>query len=167
MLRNAEYVMTRINDPLRLAKPAQVGVDITVHNIKRIEGVTTIYKDGSREAPLIIDLEPSTDVFDTPNEDIYWFLYPGAYLVEFDQGLLNLAKDEFAYIIQRSSLNRSGVRLVGSIYDPGFGTDTLGATMYVIGPPIRIYQHARVAQLLIGKAEESSLYDGQYQGRSN
>ena len=163
MYRNSEYVMSKIDDPKGLAKPAQVGVDLTVNNILRIRGATVIPREGKTMLGGFGEVKWSEGVEGTI------LLEPGvAYGVEFDQGLKELSNNETAFIMQRSSLNRSGVQLQGSVYDPGFHTTTLGATIYVY-VPIVIERHARLAQLLITTSEEVAqvnLYSGQFQGKS-
>lgn len=162
MYRNSEYVITKLRDPSGLAKPAQIGVDLTVKRILKIRGATVIPRNGKTMLGGYGEVKWS----EPDGGTIY--LEPGmAYGVEFDQGLKALSEDETAFIVQRSSLNRSGVQLQGSVYDPGFETDTLGATIYVY-VPIVVEKHARLAQLLITTSEAvkvSQLYSGQFQGK--
>lgn len=156
MKRNATYIMTKLLDSQGLAKPAQVGVDLTLKDLKRIVGNASIGEKTEQG-----------DTLPCYNYNDGWFqLLPGAYAVTFDQGLKTLDADEHAYIEQRSSLNRNGSRLAGSIYDPGYGCENLGATLYV-AVPISIQEHARVAQLLIEMNEpvaSDQQYAGQYKG---
>lgn len=154
--------MSKIYDPKGLAQQAQIGVDLTVNNILRIRGATVIPREGPTMLGGYGEVKWSLGVEGT----IY--LEPGvAYGVEFDQGLLELSSEESAFIIQRSSLNRSGVQLQGSVYDPGFSSDNLGATIYV-HVPIVIERHARLAQLLITTNEAvAQLYSGQFQNQGN
>lgn len=182
MKRNSEYIMSKLYDPLHRAKPAQVGVDLTVASVRPIyPGFTEKlggdicnkkivgYLDASGKmhmSPNIYGVAP-LEIF--RNEDgsltTMWRLQPGVYAVEFDQGLQPLAADENAYIIQRSSLNRVGTRIEGSIFDPGFTTETLGATMFV-WQPICIEPGARVAQITIETNEPTdNMYNGTWQNK--
>lgn len=166
MKRNAKYIMGKIIDEHQLAKPAQVGVDITVDSIAKIHGgasISDITIHGRVEVLAPQEFKDESNPF-VPIEA--WMLEPGVYAVKFDQGLNGLAADENASIVQRSSLNRNGVRVQGSIYDPGYGCAALGATLYA-AVPIVIHRHARIAQLIIETnepVEEKELYNGQYQG---
>jgi len=146
--------MSKIIDEKGLARPQQVGVDLTVKYIAQLVGGAMINESTQHGNQL--------EIF--PYEG-YYDLLPGAYSVTFDQGLKALDADEHAYVEQRSSLNRNGSRLQGSVYDPGYFTPNLGATLYV-GVPIKIAEHARVAQLLIELNEPATLYAGQYQGEA-
>jgi deoxycytidine triphosphate deaminase len=168
MKRNAHYILSKIKDPLKLAKPAQVGVDLTVESISAILGNAIIREDTIHGG--FQELSPQTVHLDEGNPfrtDDVWMLPPGAYAITFDQGLSSpLSSTENASITQRSSLNRNGVRVQGSIYDPGFVCDKLGATLYA-AVPITIRKHARIAQLVIEENEPvaaEALYAGQYQG---
>lgn len=168
MKRNAKYIMGKIIDEHQLAKPAQVGVDITVDSIAKIHGgasISDITIHGRVEVLAPQEFKDESNPF-VPIEIEAWMLEPGVYAVKFDQGLNGLAADENASIVQRSSLNRNGVRVQGSIYDPGYGCAALGATLYA-AVPIVIHRHARIAQLIIETnepVEEKELYNGQYQG---
>ena len=147
--------MSKIIDKGGYAKPAQVGVDLTVDKVWKIANMSTLNEEGK------IDLAPYEKVDFAFGS---WDLQPGAYAIEFDQGLTKLSSTENATIVQRSSLNRAGVQVIGSVYDPGFETPVLGATMYV-HVPFRLYWHARIAQLLIDNNEPvDNLYEGRWQG---
>lgn len=162
MKRNSNYIMSKIIDEGGYAKPAQVGVDITVKEIAAITYMSALHRDGKIELAPYKPVDPYCSSLNP--EVAFWELQPGAYAVEFDQGLTKLSPTENATIVQRSSLNRAGVQVVGSVYDPGFETPNLGATMYV-HVPFRLYQHARIAQLLIDNNEPvDNLYDGRWQG---
>lgn len=184
MYRNSAYIMTRIIDPFHKAKPAQIGVDLTVAKIQHIyPGFTEKLSGDICNKKIVGYLDASGKMHMSPNiygvvpleivrnEDgavtSMWKLQPGVYAVEFEQGLLPLAVDENAYIIQRSSLNRVGTRIEGSIFDPGFTTETLGATMFV-WQPICIEPGARVAQITIATNEPAdNMYNGTWQGKGN
>lgn len=167
MYRNAEYIYdNRIIDIDEYSKKAQVGVDLTLNKVFRLHDYGIVRHDG-HPAGAKTSLPIYEELFPTEDKDgLYFWLSMGAYPVEFDQGLSKLSDTEVAYIIQRSSLNRCGCRLEGSIFDPGFETPVLGATLYVFNP-IKIYHRARVAQLVIENCEPvSNLYDGQFQLKS-
>jgi len=161
MLKNASYVITKLRDPDNLAKPAQVGVDLTVNRIYEIasgiRSAGTVYRETT-------ELAVQRELLWPEDQPIY--LSAGtAYAIEFDQGLDALEADETAFIIQRSSLNRNGCMLVGSVFDPGFYTEKLGATLYAFSS-LGIERHARLAQLLIAENESVlNKYNGQFQGK--
>jgi len=178
MIRDAQYVMGYIIDPQGLAKPAQVGVDITLNRVSRIisdnKGIGgRIYNDATAErmgmkARFATYDEVATvasDEYEGQTADVF-VLEPGVYSIEFDQGLDNLFSIDTAFIVQRSTIGRNGTMIRSSVYDPGFGTPAMGAIMYV-WQPIRIERHARVAQIVIQQSYPADVYDGTYQGAND
>jgi deoxycytidine triphosphate deaminase len=177
MLRNAQYVMGYIIDSNELAKPAQVGVDLTVNRISKIisdnkgEG-GRIYNDATVERAGVkarfaryeeCPLEQSEH--DGEMIELY-SLGPGVYSIEFDQGLRSLSANDTAFIIQRSTVGRNGSMIRSSVYDPGFSTPAMGAILYV-WEPIRIERHARVAQILVQENYTAEEYAGSYLGEND
>lgn len=187
MIRNADYVMSHIIDPTGRAKKAQVGVDLTLNKVSLIGSELTIMNDSStryEKCAIVYNDETSSsqaaksrfaqyreiEPTEMMNKDgvsfTAWKLEPGAYSIEFEQGLKALTAKETAEIFNRSSIGRNGVLIRSSIYDPGFETPKMGAIMIVV-TPIIIEKYTRVAQILISDSEETSLYDGQYQGKKD
>lgn len=181
MTFNSDYVMSKIIDPVNRAKKAQVGVDITVAKIEEIRPTTSELGHPSR---IFLDKNSklmNVDYREVSTIDSYWMAADGeeknnvyvlepnkAYAVTFEQGLEKLADNEWAEIIQRSSLNRAGVRVQGSVFDPGFGTDNLGATIYTSNNGINIPKGARIAQILIHECyDTTNPYNGRWQGKAN
>ena len=172
MIRNAEYVMALIIDPQGLAKPAQVGVDLTIKSINKIAGslVSSIMNVGAiyNDASLATGKKNSFNVYE-PIEIVeekdgrFFFLDRGTYSVEFDQGLYELPATNTAFIWQRSTLGRNGVIIRSSVFDPGFSTPNIGAILSV-GSAVIIEEHARIAQIVVHENEPASLYNGQYKG---
>jgi deoxycytidine triphosphate deaminase len=178
MIRNADYVMDNyIIDNEGLAKPAQVGVDLTLNKISSItsdirgEG-GIIYNDASAERTDIKALFAAYEELELREvehvgETIQVYdIAPGVYSIEFDQGLRQLSTEDTAFIVQRSTLGRNGAMIRSSVYDPGFETPAMGAILYVF-EPIRIEQHARVAQIVIHENYTAEEYEGSYQGESD
>ena len=75
-----------------------------------------------------------------------------------------LPEDVFATFTHRSSYNRKGILITGSIYDPGY-EGVVGCTIYNLsGLGIRISAGERIGQMVFFEADPASKYDGQYQG---
>ena len=116
MNRNSEYIFNeKILGDKDHAKKAQVGVDLSIVRIEKIEGEASFDKDSKlsgvkyKEAPFgfsgstkVYELEPMTN-----------------YAITFQQGLETLKDNEWGLIVQRSSFLRAGCRVVSSIWDPG------------------------------------------------
>lgn len=76
---------------------------------------------------------------------------------------VHLPLDVYATFIHRSSFNRKGVLITGSIYDPGY-SGRIGCTIYNLsGETLRIDNNERVGQMMFFKADPASGYSGQYQ----
>lgn len=185
MIKNANYVMSFILDPVGRAKKAQVGVDLTLGKVSKVGDYATFALPSSwwESAGIILSdekatgslrhakvakysvVEPLTE-FDGLSTFVAWHIEPGVYSIEFEQGLNPLPSNITAMIINRSSVGRSGGLIRSSIYDPGFTTPLMGALLYVF-TPIIIEEHARVAQIVFMENDEAALYDGQWQGEKD
>ena len=76
---------------------------------------------------------------------------------------VKLPSDVYATLTHRSTYNRKGVLIVGSIYDAGY-FGQVGCTIYnMSGEDLHIEKNTRVAQMLFFRANSVSDYNGQYQ----
>ena len=134
-------------------KFAQVGYDLSVKSISKLEGGGKVLKNKT------VVNELSEIEFD--KNDNGWWLEPGTYDIVCNEGCDILA-DTTAMVRQRSSLLRNGAIIASSIFDPGFYTDNIGTVM-IVTERIFIEQDARVAQMYFHENEPGELYDGQFQ----
>tara|TARA_A100001015_G_scaffold319920_1_gene444506 strand:- start:2537 stop:3028 length:492 start_codon:yes stop_codon:yes gene_type:complete len=136
--------------------PAQVGYDLSVQWIKRLDGSGKVLIKG-------------TEVNNLSNLPMYtlltgengWWLEPGTYDIEMNEGC-RIPANRTAMVRQRSSLLRNGAIIASSIFDPGFCTDSIGTVM-IVTKRIFIEKDARVAQMYFHENNEGDLYDGQFQ----
>ena len=137
-------------------KPAQVGYDLSIKSVSKLEGNGKVLKSGTQVNNL-------TPVDREEIEDGYygWWLEPGTYDVMCNEGC-NIAPNRTAMVRQRSSLLRNGAIIASSIFDPGFKTDNIGTVM-IVTKDIFIEQDARIAQMYFHENNEGELYDGQFQ----
>lgn len=76
--------------------------------------------------------------------------------------IVKLPKNVFALFIHRSSYNRKGILITGSVYDPGY-QGVAGCTVYNLsGDRITIPQNSRIGQMIFFKAKSASIYKGKY-----
>ena len=169
MNRNSQYIMTKIIDSTGHAKPAQVGVDLTIAKIEKILPGNAMFDINSKLIKGTVFYEEADYSIDNENGGIkYYHLKPNTnYAIEFEQGLKQLNDNEWGLIIQRSSLLRTGCHIVSSIWDPGFYTDTMGTTLFTGNTDVALPVGCRVAQLLIFDNEPAELYNGTWQGVAN
>lgn len=155
-----------IIDDLGTAKPAQIGVDLSIAKIEEIHGYAHFDENSKvhgityQEAPYkekdgvkLYYLEPRTD-----------------YAITLQQGIKPLRDNEWGIILQRSSFIRCGCHLVSSAWDPGFHTNSMGTTLTTGPIPVVVPVGTRVGQLIIFDCEEVSeedLYNGTWQGKAN
>ena len=170
MNRNSEYIFNeKILGDKDHAKKAQVGVDLSIARIEKIEGEASFDKNSKlsgvkyKEAPFgfsgstkVYELEPMTN-----------------YAITFQQGLETLKDNEWGLIVQRSSFLRAGCQVVSSIWDPGYGISAeegMGTTLLTGNIPLKVPVGTRIAQLLIFDCEpvtKENLYNGRWQGTNN
>lgn len=168
MNKNGCQIYTnKIIDEKAHAKPAQVGVDLSVAKIETIKGNNIYFDENSK----VHNIEYEEAPFDIEDGVKIYHLYANTnYAVEFEQGLRKLDSNEWGLMIQRSSLLRAGCHLVSSIWDPGFETSTMGSTLFTGNVGLDIPVGTRVAQILIfdnEPVEEENLYNGRWQKIAN
>ena len=141
-------------------KKAQVGIDLTVNNIKRIAG-GKLHKDETK-------LDPYQELPQSIDADgrIGWILISGhAYSVTFDQGI-QLGSIHTAFIRHRSSLLRMGWTCTSGVYDPSFYVDQMGAVI-MGNTNIFIEKGSRIAQIIVAENYEADKYCGQWLGSND
>lgn len=175
MLRNADYIYNNIlradeiNSTLKYCKKAQVGVDLSVRNFRKLStpGIILRAKSIVSETDLI-----EKNVFTGVYEKAFrgWYLVPGTYILELNEGCWFGPRDT-GLVVLRSSFNRSGCTIVSAVWDPGYTSvsgdiiNTMSVRFNVDGDyGIYIEENARVAQLIVFENEDTSLYNGQFQG---
>lgn len=172
MLRNANYIYENniiadeINTTKKYCKKAQVGVDCTAKDIYILDtkcGI--IYQDKS-----IVPEYTKVELENLGDGKLGWKLPKGTYIVTLNEGV-KFGPNDTGLFIQRSSLNRSGVTVISSVWDPGFTTqDGKGINAPTLrlsvedSLGIMIEENARIAQLIIFENEDTTQYDGQFQG---
>lgn len=154
MLLNAENILKFLK-PNGMGKKAQVGFDLTLKSISKINGGRIGVTDNN-----IMRYE---EVVENTDGSIY--LEPGVYSLTFHQSI-KLDGNHAGFVVHRSSLQRVGAIISSGVFDPGFECEEIGATMFLHNRVI-IEKGARVAQLLIHECQESELYNGSYQGKKD
>lgn len=150
-------------------KPAQVGYDLSVKEIKRVLNISHGYilKDSTILRPYSEKIEVEkieVEIKGKPLEVTGWFLNVGYYEVTFWEGC-DIPNNLAGRIRQRSSLLRNAAQLHSSIFDPGFSTDFMGSFINIF-EPIFIEQDARIGQIYFNECEPlgaDKIYNGQWQ----
>ena len=153
-------------------KPAQVGYDLSLKEVKQIGIQDGWDKETSTYLPEKIGkiLKDKTELTNYHPISLFkldgvegWLLYPGVYDITFHEGC-KIPANRAAFIKQRSSLKRNGASISSPVFDPGFETENMGTVMDV-RETIFIEKDARVAQMYFHEVEPvEELYNGQWQG---
>jgi deoxycytidine triphosphate deaminase len=175
MVRCADYIWNNIiiadevNTTKKYAKKAQCGVDLSVKSLKRFTDMGYTLKDKTFAAPT---KEVEKVAVTAPNGNVVYGykLEPGTYALELNEGC-KLGPNDTAYVIMRSSLNRSGAHCHSALWDPQFTTQS-GDNIYPMNIRMTvdnqhgffIEENARVAQIVVFENEDTEGYDGQWQG---
>lgn len=172
MLRSAEYIYNNIiiadeiNSSKKYCKKAQVGVDLSVKNLYKITSPSTVKKDKTYVGDYkLVECQEISEGCKG------WILEPNTtYICELNEGC-KFGPNDTGLIIMRSSLNRSGVTIQSAVWDPNYTSqdgdkiNTMSIRLTVdnnVG--FNLEQNARVAQLLVFDNEDTTLYNGQFQG---
>ncbi len=170
MLKSANYIYENniiadeTNTTKQHCKKAQVGVDCTLKEVYKIKGFGRIYSDKS-----VIPDYTLVDKISIGCDKTGWILDQGTYIVKLNEGV-QFGPNDTGWFYQRSSLNRSGAEIISSVWDPGFTTqfgDKIEAPtlrLNVHADKIIIEENARIAQLVVFENEDTTQYDGQFQG---
>lgn len=155
MLLSADKLVEFLNTR-DLGAKAQVGYDLTVKEVKRINGGMVL-----ADKTTVEDYATITPI-KTPTDKIIYKLEPDTYSITFEQGC-KLDSQHSAFIRHRSSILRCGGIITSGVYDPGFEVDEMGAVL-IATKPIIIEKGARVAQIVIFENYETQAYSGQFLG---
>jgi len=152
MFESGEYVAGFV-EPTRDSQVQPNGVDLTLDAVSaqtspgRIErGGKTI---GERRA-----VAPAGDSATVALE-------PGGYVVRYGE-TVTIPEAHVGFIYPRSSLLRNSCMLNTAVWDAGYSGR--GEGLLQVHHPIELEVGARIAQLVLARADHEGVYDGSYQG---
>jgi deoxycytidine triphosphate deaminase len=138
--------------------PAQVqpnGVDLTLEAVFEQTGAGRVGRDGKT----IGERTTRAPAGDPPT----YALEPGGYVVRYAE-TIRIPEDHVGFLYPRSSLLRNGCMLDTAVWDAGY--EGRGEGLLEVYHDVEIEQGARVAQLVLARAEHDDTYDGDYQGEN-
>lgn len=175
MLKNAKYiydnvlVADEVNTTKKYCKPAQVGVDLTIKEVKYVISPGYVLTDKTY-ASTTASMKKEAFIDPDGTEHVGYNIHSGTYIIELNEGC-KFGPNDTGYIILRSSLNRSGCSIFSAVWDPGYTSvdgekvNTMSIRLTVDNPfGIFIEENARVAQLVVFENEKTDMYAGQWQG---
>jgi len=131
------------------------GVDLT---LSRVEILT-------ERGEISVESQFSKGVNVLPNKGFYE-LPQGSYRVTYYE-IVNIPAGYIGLLLPRSSLLRNGATIYTAVWDPGYRGRGMGLMVVFNRQGIRIAEDARVAQLILLSAEDSTgLYKGRFLGEN-
>jgi deoxycytidine triphosphate deaminase len=91
--------------------------------------------------------------------DVYR-LAPGGYVAQYDE-TVRIPGDHVGYVYPRSSLMRNSAMLNTAVWDAGY--EGKGEGLLEVHHEIELERGARIAQLVLAKADHDGRYEGSYQ----
>lgn len=163
MLLTGEQIREYLFTPHNYHKINQVGVDLSVCKIERIIGGVQILI----ETTVVLPEHFTKMHLQNIEGRKMWRLTEGAYALTFNEGV-EIPAAATGFITSRSSIYRGGAKINSPIWDPGFKTDQMGTTLFVLSNTIFIEENARVCQFyMITNPTVTDLYNGQFQNKTN
>ena len=126
------------------------GVDLTVDAVIRQTGRGRIGRDGKR-------VGDRTTI--EPNDGAYR-LDAGTYVVRYGEPV-RIPEGCIGFVLPRSTLLRNACTLDTAVWDAGY--EGVGEGRLDVGHPIDVEPGARIAQLVLARANHDGVYDGDYQ----
>lgn len=165
VVQSAKRVIEFIEDFVDKKKQESVnGVDITVHKVFKFKSKLVIDFDNSRRKNPELEELAFTEEDGKDPMNSYWDLEPGAYMVGYGQKI-TIPKDCVGIILPRSTLMAGGTFLASALWDSGYSG--YGRGQFMVNNPhgIRIYNKARIGQIIFLKTNEvqEKGYNGTYQ----
>jgi dUTP pyrophosphatase len=165
MIVSPEKVLNQLEDIIDAKKQLSVnGVDITAHALFKYKSKLVIDFDNSRRENPELEEVPFTHEDKKDPFNSYWDLSHGSYMVGYGQKI-TIPMDCVGVILPRSTLMAGGVYLASALWDSGYSG--YGRGLFLVTNPhgIRLYNHARVGQIILMKTEETQEqgYSGTYQ----
>jgi dUTP pyrophosphatase len=154
MFESGAYVAGHV-EPVADAQVQPNGVDLTLEAVFEPVEAGRIGVDGKRIAERRA-VEPSDD-------PPAYALEPGGYVARYAE-TVRIPDDHVGFVLPRSSLMRNGTMVNTAVWDAGY--EGRGEGLLHVTRPIEIDVGARVAQLVLARADASGTYDGSYQGEN-
>ena len=157
MFCSGAFVAEHVDD----VGPAQVqpnGVDLTLDAVFEQREPGRIGRDnktvGDRRALETTEREDGVGTY---------YLTPGGYVVRYAE-TVRVPEDHVGYLYPRSTLLRNSCMLNTAVWDAGY--EGRGEGLLEVHHDVELERGARVAQLVLARAEHVGTYDGSYQGEN-
>lgn len=157
MYRSGRFVAAHV-EPTTDEQRQPNGVDLTLDAVFTIESPGRIGREG-KELGDRRPVEPT--VAEGAGER--YRLTPGGYVVRYGE-TVHIPDGHVGFIYPRSSLLRNGAMVNTAVWDAGYRGR--GEGLVQVHHPIVLERSARIAQLVLARADHEGTYDGDYQGEN-
>lgn len=92
-----------------------------------------------------------------------YYLRPGGYVVRYAEPV-HIPEDHVGFLYPRSTLLRNSCMLNTAVWDAGY--EGKGEGLLQVHHDVELERGARIAQLVLARADHEDAYDGSYQGEN-
>ena len=154
MFESGAFVAEHV-EPLRESQVQPNGVDLTLDTVFEQVEPGRIARGGKeigerRE----LSARGESDTFS---------LSPGGYVVRYGERV-TIPDDHVGFILPRSSLMRNSCMVNTAVWDAGYSGR--GEGLLQVHHDVELEAGARIAQLVLARADHEGVYDGSYQGEN-
>jgi len=160
MFRNGAFVADHVT-PVTDEQVQPNGVDLTLDGVFEPVGRGHIGRDGKSIADRRHRRVSDADDSDTDDPEGTHRLPQGGYVVRYAETVA-IPEGHVGFIYPRSSLLRNACMLNTAVWDAGYVGN--GEGLLQVHHPIDIDAGARIAQIVLARANHEDTYDGSYQG---
>ncbi|MFB6310148.1 MAG: deoxyuridine 5'-triphosphate nucleotidohydrolase [Salinirussus sp.] len=150
MFRSGRFVAAQLGE-VSSAQIQPNGVDLTLGGVFEQSDAGRIGRDGKTVGERR-EIEPTADIYS---------LDPGGYVVAYADRI-TIPEGHIGFLYPRSSLLRNSCMLDTAVWDAGY--EGRGEGLLEVYHHIELERGARIAQLVLARAEHEETYDGDYQG---
>lgn len=132
------------------------GIDLTLDSVFEQIDAGRVGGDGKE----IGDRRSCTPESLTETEEPTYYLEPGGYIVRYSE-TVSVPDDHVGFVYPRSTLMRNSCMLNTAVWDAGY--EGKGEGLLEVHHDIELEQGARIAQLVLARANHDETYEGTYQ----
>lgn len=156
MFRSGAFVAERCS-PVRDEQVQPNGLDLTLDAVTEQVEAGRIVREGTR-----IGRREEVALHEGPDEEVYR-LEPGGYVARYGE-IVRIPEGHVGFVYPRSSLMRNSCMLNTAVWDAGY--EGRGEGLLQVHHEVELERGARIAQLVLARADHEGTYDGSYQGEN-
>lgn len=155
MFRRGEFVREQCT-PVIDDQQQPNGIDLTLSDVFEQIDAGRVGRDGKE----IGDRRGCNPESLTEDEEPTYYLEPGGYIVRYGE-TVSIPDGHIGFVYPRSTLMRNSCMLNTAVWDAGY--EGKGEGLLQVHHDIELERGARIAQLVLARANHDDTYDGTYQ----